>query len=127
MPGLDSEQKKWHGKLLVLLALNLSLDSDLKYCEMLLALTKSTLMMMGKYTEYEKDIVAASSIYRRALKFYETPPAQQGWIKMKVKECCFDINMIVFPIAQKEGVFELSEEALNVSSFLNLEGNLGGE
>lgn len=116
---VSSEFKESFGKLLVLLSTMLTIESSLKYAEVLIVFTKAGLMTEGKYTEeYKEMFKLAEKSYKTALGCFQIQ-GRAGYVKEQVLKHCFEINYYILPIALEEGILVLNQDSFNLTQMFN--------
>ena len=116
---VSSEFKEAFGRLLVLLTTTPTIESSLKYSEVLIIFTKAGLITEGKFNDdLKKMFVLAEQSYKNALACYKIQ-GRPGYMKEQIMMHCFDINYYILPIALSEGILILNQDSFNLTQMFN--------
>jgi hypothetical protein len=118
MSGVSPEFKQSFGRLLVLLSTTFTVESSLKYSEVLITFTKAGLVAEDNYEDYKKIFIKAVQSYKAALEFFKVE-GRPGYAKEMILKYCFDVNYYIMPIALAEGLLEINEDAFNLTQAFN--------
>lgn len=116
---VSAEFKESFGRLLILLSTSFTIESALKYSEVLITFTKAGLITEGRFDEdYKRVFRLAEQSYKRALGQFKIH-GRDGFVKEQIFKECFEINYYIMPIALSEGILVLNQDSFNLTSMFN--------